>query len=739
MKKKIILLLVVLAILLCLALSVSAEEAGGYIYDSDVIWTYTDGVLDLSGNGELSYWSLGMPWDNYKDSIETIVINPGITSINSGAFEEYPNLKYVEFTHTDYFAISPNAFVECPNLTNVKYEGSRNDWHERVYVGLPNDTLLSADFTFLGDPANQPIEHSFDINEDYCTCGIKFNSYSNTIKYHFDSFTGTLTVFGTGKMKDHPSGDNNTWLSSLNNGLKHVVILEGITSVGDRAFMWLSELESISLPDSLVSIGKLAFCYDAKLSSISMGKNVNSIGHWAFQHCYSLESINVDHENSNLYDIDGILYKKGANGDILLKCPCGTKLTEVVIPENVIELEDASFHNTGIKNITLPVGLTEIKDETFYGCESLESITIPEGVTSIGENAFNYCFSLKSVIFPKSLESIGFCSFSLCRELTEVKIPQNVTSIGDSAFFGCEAIVNVFLPDSLMEMGASMFDGCPTIRNISIPSGTNTIPSQMFQSCSSLETVVIPSSINTIEQAAFAKCDSLSTVTYIGNEEQWDDMTIEGENEALYGANIVFLGDNNIDAFNVFKDLKKNTWSKDAINFVVSHNYMSGTSTNKFSQTGTMTRAMIVSVLWRIAGQPVPTVENPFEDLDPKQTWYHSAAVWAYERGIVAGTTPTTFSPNGAVTREQLASFLYRYAQFKGYDTSATTDISSFPDSGKVGSWAKNAMSWANATGLIAGSMDSNKVIHLDPQGKATREQVATILMRFCNAYNINK
>ena len=101
---------------------------------------------------------------------------------------------------------------------------------------------------------------------------------------------------------------------------------------------------------------------------------------------------------------------------------------------------------------------------------------------------------------------------------------------------------------------------------------------------------------------------------------------------------------------------------------------------------------------------------------------------------IVTGTSATTFAPDGAVTREQMATFLYRFAKYMGYDVTKTNDISTFPDASKVGSWAYDALAWANAEGLITGAVVSGETV-LNPQGAATREQVATILMRFCKAF----
>ena len=189
-----------------------------------------------------------------------------------------------------------------------------------------------------------------------------------------------------------------------------------------------------------------------------------------------------------------------------------------------------------------------------------------------------------------------------------------------------------------------------------------------------------------------------------------------------------------IDSSEKFTDVSASSWAKDGIDYVVSYGYMNGTGNGStFSPSGTMSRSMIVTVLYRIAGQPAHGDSNPFSDVDTG--WYYDAVLWAYENGIVTGTSATTFAPDGNVTREQMATFLYRFAGYMGYDTDSKADLGTFPDEGSVGSWAKDALAWANAEGLITGAKSGSSVI-LDPQGIATREQVATILMRFCEAYN---
>jgi len=181
---------------------------------------------------------------------------------------------------------------------------------------------------------------------------------------------------------------------------------------------------------------------------------------------------------------------------------------------------------------------------------------------------------------------------------------------------------------------------------------------------------------------------------------------------------------------NTFVDVFETSWFYDAVKFAVSGGLMNGTSVTKFEPNTPMSRAMLVTVLWRLEGSPTPAGRNPFTDL--KQDWYKDAVNWAYQNSIVNGTDPDKFSPNGNITREQMAAILYRYSEYKGKDVSARADISAYPDADTTHSYAKDAISWANAEGLITGSKEGNQTV-LAPRASATRAQVATILMRYCN------
>ena len=171
-------------------------------------------------------------------------------------------------------------------------------------------------------------------------------------------------------------------------------------------------------------------------------------------------------------------------------------------------------------------------------------------------------------------------------------------------------------------------------------------------------------------------------------------------------------------------------WSHIGIDFVLKSGLFYGTSTHTFSPEQEMTRAMLVTVLYRMEGSPsVKGLKNNFTDV-ADDTWYTDAVVWANQNGVVNGVTETTFQPKTNITREQVAAILYRYAKNKGYDVTAAANLADFPDHDDVSAYAETAMAWANAAGLITGS-GSGEAIYLNPRDSATRAQVAAILMRF--------
>ena len=190
-----------------------------------------------------------------------------------------------------------------------------------------------------------------------------------------------------------------------------------------------------------------------------------------------------------------------------------------------------------------------------------------------------------------------------------------------------------------------------------------------------------------------------------------------------------------VDVTEMFTDVS-HSWADDGIQYCVTHQLMSGIGNDLFGPKLTTTRAQIVQILYNLEGEPKVSGKTPFTDLT--NDWYQDAVLWAYQTGVVAGTSSTTFEPDLPVTREQIAVILMEYMTrvLKFERTWTPADLSIFPDAGSVSDWAKDAMADAVGLGLISGASNGGQT-YLEPQGSATREQVATILMEFCK--NVKK
>ena len=216
---------------------------------------------------------------------------------------------------------------------------------------------------------------------------------------------GTLTISGSGNMKDYSSSSVAPWYSNRTKILS-VVVEPGVESVGNYAFYACLKLASVSLPGGVKSVGQSAFQDCAKLTAVEIPEGVTSIGYRAFYGC------------------------------------------------------------SGLTSVTIPEGVTSIGSSAFSGCRSLTSVTIPEGVTSIDYYTFEDCSSLTSVTIPESVTSIGNSAFSGCSGLTSVTILEGVTSIGNQAFYGCSSLTSVTIPDSVTSIGNSAFYGCSKLKHV---------------------------------------------------------------------------------------------------------------------------------------------------------------------------------------------------------------------------------------------------------------------------------
>ena len=229
-----------------------------------------------------------------------------------------------------------------------------------------------------------------------------------------------------------------------------------------------------------------------------------------------------------------------------------------------------------------------------------------------------------------------------------------------------------------------------------------------------------------------AKADKgyVAVWTYKGESYVGDEFTVKmGSKDAkLY---VEFMDKDDIRLTELpFRDVSKRDWYYDDVVYVYRKGYMDGMSSTRFGGELNTTRGQIVTILWRLTGEPRATKRNPFSDVSSSQ-YYYDAISWAYDAGVVDGFDAYTFKPDQNVTREQLAAILYRYAKYMNLSTSGSAYLAKYRDADKIANWAYDAMAWANYRGLINGT----SATRIDPKGYATRAQIAAILHRFAVEY----
>ena len=283
--------------------------------------------------------------------------------------------------------------------------------------------------------------------------------------------SGLMVITGTGDMYD-----NTRSYDSYRSRIYEVVIDDGVTKIGARAFKEYDSIMSVIIGDSVTNIGEEAFCWCENLTNVTIGDSVTNIERCAFWYCRRLESI--------------------------------------TIPDSVTSIGDYAFCDCAIKSILIPNSITSIGVGVFEGC-SLKSITIPDSVISIGNSAFKYC-PLKSITIPNSVTSIGNSAFAYC-SFSSIFIPDSVTCIGVQAFYGCESLKDIHMPDGIETIEQGLFSECNNLEEICIPNGVTNIESSAFAYCTSLQSITIPDSVTSIGDDAFYFCISLTEIIFEGD------------------------------------------------------------------------------------------------------------------------------------------------------------------------------------------------------------------------------
>lgn len=393
-----------------------------------------------------------------------------VTSINSDALMECKILKTVVIPNS-VISIGEYAFSKCENLTSIS---------------IPRSV------TSIGENAFSECEHlvSIIVNKENPVYDSRENC--NAI---IETATNTL-IAGCGKS----------------------VIPTSVTAIGDYAFYYCKNLESITIPNSIISIGNRAFMACEKLVSINIPDSVINIDEWAFFGCENLRSVNIP---SSVSYIGDRAFAR-CNNLIAVTVDINNNVYDSRNNSNAI-IETASNELVaGVSSTVIPNSIVSIGDFAFFECEDLKSVNIPSSVSFIGDRAFVGCKNLSSITVDKN--NSVYDSRDSCNAIIETysntlvvgccnsMIPNTVTSIGDFAFGNCKHLESVNIPNSVKSIGSYAFYGCDALGSVIIPCSVIFIGNCAFASCDNLTSIYISKSVASIDEDAFSSCDSLKSI-----------------------------------------------------------------------------------------------------------------------------------------------------------------------------------------------------------------------------------
>ena len=556
------------------------------------------------------------------------------------------------------------------------------------------------------------------------------------------------------------------------NGLTAVTLPDGLQSLGRGAFDSCASLTNTTLPAAITAVPGKCFADCTKLLNVKYAGTVTAIGDLAFESCKALTAAPIP---ETVTAID----KAAFTG-------C-TALTDVTIPAGVSTIPEDCFRGcTALTDIDLPGTVTSVGHNAFTGCTALKDVRCygaapavepgnseahsfePATVTIHYNPAMNWTLDADGKWQGYTVSDKGACTHT-DYDTTERTVPATCGEAGrvDTICSNCGEVVST---RELPPTGAHVWgNGVVTTAPTETTPGVRTFT---CSGCDQTRTETIPATgahdYRFTKNVAPTCTDGgydLYTCSGCGATEKrnltdaaghkWDGGTvttaptettpgvrtrtctvcgdIREETIPATGASTC-TGGPSCPSYGLHDVAGPDYWAHKGIDYCVRNRLMSGVGAGTFSPDTACTRAQIVKILYNLSGNQTDYSYYylPFTDVAPG-AWYYNAVAWAYCNDVTSGTSATTFTPNAAITRQQLVTFLYRYTvKYAPEFTGNAAPISAFPDAGSVANWAYAAMSWAVGNGLIQGNAHDNGLDYLDPNGSATRAQTATIIMRYC-------
>ena len=556
------------------------------------------------------------------------------------------------------------------------------------------------------------------------------------------------------------------------NGLTAVTLPDGLQSLGRGAFDSCASLTNTTLPAAITAVPGKCFADCTKLLNVKYAGTVTAIGDLAFKSCKALTAAPIP---ETVTAID----KAAFTG-------C-TALTDVTIPAGVSTIPEDCFRGcTALADIDLPGTVTHVGYNAFTGCTALKDVRCygaapavepgnseahsfePATVTIHYNPAMNWTLDADGKWQGYTVSDKGACLHT-DYGTTEHTVPATCGKAGrvDTICSNCGEVVSTreLPPTGAHVWGNGVVTTAPTETTPGVRTFTCTV-------CGDIREETIPATgthdyrfTKTVDPTCTDGGYDLYTCSGCGATERrnltdaaghkWDGGTVttaptettpgvrtftctvcsQTRTEAIpaTGASTC-TGGPSCPSYGLHDVAGPDYWAHKGIDYCVRNRLMSGVGAGTFSPDTACTRAQIVKILYNLSGNQTDYSYYylPFTDVAPG-AWYYNAVAWAYCNDVTSGTSATTFTPNAAITRQQLVTFLYRYTvKYAPEFTGNAAPISAFPDAGSVANWAYAAMSWAVGNGLIKGNAHDNGLDYLDPNGSATRAQTATIIMRYC-------
>lgn len=571
-----------------------------YTYVSgDTTAEYQNGTLTLTGSGSIDLSNVP---DSVKKSASKVIIKNGFTDIPERCFENFISMESVSVgngisklgnyafsrclalknieTPSSVQEIGSNCFEYCSNLSSIKLNDGIKTLGTTIFTGctsLKNITIPKTVETMrYNHSSGYGWSNDYTVFEGSSIESVVFAEGMTAIPDNACYLASNI------KSVTIPSTASSIGIDAFNKCDLSTVDLKNVSTIGNGAFKYNSNLVSVKSNDKITSIGELTFSGCSKLNSMASMKNIKTLGSSAFMNCTLLDNIQLP---DTMESIGNNAFS--ATGITDIKVPKVTGEMGTGIFSNCQSLKNISFSAdadkiggemfefcTDLETVSIPGTIKSIYGSAFLNCSKLSSVELNEGIESLGLYIFNQCSQLKEITFPASIKTCAFNSYivygssaeetvlygsgietvifaegtetipnNACyggrnssegynSKIKKIVLPDTVKYINPNAFTNNKALTDVELPESLITISSSAFYGCSTLKDITFPSSLKTIESSAFQECLSLEEVEIPKSVTTIGNNVFSGCKGLKKVT-INNATAYGMLNNAGSKEGI--------------------------------------------------------------------------------------------------------------------------------------------------------------------------------------------------------------